>query len=102
LTTGTTATETTTQMLNNLQAQVAAISLCLNPAPIPSQEAYIQEITAQLNQSIANLPALIQQQIQAMLHSPDFSAAVTKTIRSEILSLQPPYSQSEESSSEDE
>lgn len=101
-TTGTAATDTTTQMLNNLQAQVAAISLRLNPAPIPSQEVNIQEITAQLNQSIANLPALIQQHIQATLHSPDFSAAVTQTIRSEILSLQPPYSQSEESGSEDE
>jgi hypothetical protein len=89
-------------MLNNLQAQVAAISLCLNPAPIPSQEINIKEITAQLNQSIANLPALIQQHIQDTLHSPDFSAAVTRTICSEILSLQPPYSQSEESGSKDE
>jgi hypothetical protein len=99
---GTAATDTTTQMLNNLQAQVATISLCLNLAPIPSQEVNIQEVATQLNQSIANLPALIQQHIQDTLHSPDFSAAVTRTIHSEILSLQPPYSQLEESGSEDE
>ena len=71
-------------MLNNLQAQVVAISLRLTPAPIPSQQVNLQQNTAQLNHSIANLPSLIQQHIQATLHSPDISAAVTQTIYSEI------------------
>ena len=87
-------------MLNNLQAQVAAIYLYLNPAPILSQQVNLQEITPWLNQSIANLPSLIQKHIQATLHSPDFSATVTQTIRSEIQSLQQHYFQSEESGSE--
>ena len=86
----------------NSKPRLLQFSLCLNPAPIPSQEVNIQEISAQLNQSIANLPALIQQQVQATLHSPYFSAAVTKSLHSEILSLQPPYSQTEESGSKDE
>ena len=101
-TTDTAVTDTTTQMLNNLKTQVAAISLRLNPAPIISQQINLQEITAQLNHSIANLPSLIQQHIQATLHSPDFSAAVTQTICSEIRSHQPPYSQSEKSGSKGE
>lgn len=69
---GTAKTDTTSQMLNNLQVQVPAVSWSLNLAPFWTQEVTLHEISVQHNHLIPNLPALIQKYIQATLYSPDF------------------------------
>ena len=62
--------------------------------------AFSINFTLQIDLSRCHSSALAPGHLSAdTLHSPDFSAAVTQTIRSEIRSLQPPYSQSEESGS---
>ena len=104
ITTGSTFTDTAgNQLLLSLQAEVAALSLRLGPENPPANQALLTAVTASLNQSLSHLPALIEQHIHATLQSPSFSAAVTTSIRTELLSLQPPCSRtSQESGSESE
>ena len=104
ITTGSTFTDTAgNQLLLSLQAKVATLSLRLGPDNPPTNQALLTAVTALLNQSLSHLPALIEQHIHAILQSPSFSAAVTTSIRTELLSLQPPCSRtSQESGSESE
>ena len=104
ITTGSTFTDTAgNQLLLSLQAEVAALSLRLGPENPPVNQALLTAVTASLNQSLSHLPALIEQHIHTTLQSPSFSAAVTTSIRTKLLSLQPPCSRtSQESGSESE
>ena len=93
ITIGSTFTETAgNQLLLSLQAKVAALSLRLGPDNPPTNQALLTAVTALLNQSLSHLPALIELHIHATLQSPSFSAAVTTSIHTELLSLQPPCS----------
>ena len=91
------------KLLLNLQAEVAALTLRLGPNNPSPNEAILSAVTDSLNQSLSQLSALIEQHIHATLQSPSFSAAVTTTIRTELLSFQPPHSRtSQESGSKSE
>ena len=89
------------ELLLSPQAKVAALSLWLGPENPPANQALLTAVTTLLNQSLSHLPALIEQHIHATLQSPSFSATVTTSIQTELLSLQPPCSRiSQESGSE--
>jgi hypothetical protein len=93
ITTGSIFTDTTgNQLILSLQVKVAALSLQLGPDNPPANHAILTAVTALLNQSLSHLPALIEQHIHATLQSPSFFAAVTTSICTELLSLQPPCS----------
>ena len=88
ITTGSTFTNIAeNQLLLSHQTEVAALSLQLGPENPPANHALLTAVTTSLNQSLSHLPALIEQHIHATLQSLSFSAAVTTSIQTELLSL---------------
>ena len=92
ITTSSFTNTTESQPLLGLQAEVAALALCLGPDNLPANQALLTAVTETLIQPLFHLPALIEQHINATLQSSSFSATVTTSIQTELLSFQPPSS----------
>ena len=83
------------KLLPSLQAEVAALSFQLGPNNPPTNQGLqglFTVVTSTLNQFLSHLPAQIEKHMHATLQSLNFSAAVTTSIHTTLLSLQQPHS----------